>query len=405
MLNQNISVDRAINIILSCIKEAEEEKIHFADGLGRYLSRDIISGFSVPFFDNSAMDGFALRAEEIKDASKDNPVKLKIVDEIWAGKIARPLPDSKCCVKIYTGAMIPDGADCVVRQEDVTIEGDYALFFNPVEKGNDIRLKGEEIKENDVVASKGSRITPAMIGLFASLMKKEIYVYKKPKIAILATGSELIDIDEQTGFGKIVNSNSYALMAMAREAGAEAFNGGIIKDNRDELEKAFYTYKDTDLVITTGGVSVGEYDLVKDVFANLGVNWLFWKVRMRPGHPVAFGVYNNRLFFALPGNPVSAMVTFDQFVLPAIKKFFSAPWEKKTIYAIATDDIRKKSGRTHFLRGRAYTKDGELFVDIFPNQASSAITSMTLANCYVILKEDNTRINKGEKVLIELFEN
>ncbi|MCX7990681.1 MAG: molybdopterin molybdotransferase MoeA [Proteobacteria bacterium] len=405
MLKEQISVKEAKSIILSQTYETEEEEIIFSQSLGRYTSREIKSPFNIPNFDNSAMDGFAVKSSILSSASPENPVKLKIVDEIWAGKIPKVSISSENCVKIYTGAIVPEGADAIVRKEDVSVDGDMALFKSPVEKGYDIRKEGEEIKKGEIVINKGYKITSSAIGLLASLMIKKIRVFRKPKVLIIATGSELIDIEESFSYGKIVNSNSYALISMTSEYGAEPVNGGIVKDSRQSLKECFKKIDMADVVITTGGVSVGDYDLVKDVFGELGVNWHFWKVRMRPGHPVAFGTYQKKLFFALPGNPVSAMVTYDQFVLPAIKKMLGVEnYQRKTLYAIVTDDIKKKADRTHFLRGKFYTKDGQLYVDVFPNQSSSAISSMINSNCYVILEEGNTRIKRGEKALIELFE-
>lgn len=406
MIKEYVSVREAKDIILSQCKETDEEEVFFSESLGRYVSKDIKSKLPVPLFDNSAMDGFAVRSCDLSKASKENPISLKIIDEVWAGKVPNPLTEPFTCMRIYTGAIIPDGADAVVRKEDVTVQEDIALFSQPIEAGTDIRKKGEEIKEGDTVIKRGYRITPPAIGLLSSLMIKKVNVFKKPKVLVIATGSELIDIDGDFSYGKIVNSNSYALISMISEYGAEPIYGGIVEDTKEKLAESFKLANQADIIITTGGVSVGEYDLVKDVFGSLGVNWLFWKVRMRPGHPVAFGVFKEKLFFALPGNPVSAMVTFDQFVLPAIKRMLGVEnFERKRFFAIATDDIKKKADRTHFLRGRVYTKDETLFVDIFPNQSSAAISSMTNSNCYVILEEGNTRIKKGERALVELFEN
>lgn len=401
-----ISVKEARDIILNETYETEEEEVIFNEALNRYASRDIISSYSIPQFDNSAMDGFAVNAYDLKDASTENPVRLKIIDEIWAGKIPKKGLTEKSCVKIYTGAIIPEGANAVVRKEDVELLGDFAIFKKPVEVGFDIRRKGEEIKEGDIVIKKGYRFTASSVGLLASLMIRKVKVFRKPKVLIIATGSELIDIDASYSFGKIINSNSYALIAMTKEYGGEPVYGGIVEDSKDDLVRCFKDIRDVDIIITTGGVSVGDYDLVKDVFGSLGVRWLFWKVRMRPGQPVAFGKYDKKLVFALPGNPVSSMVTFDQFVVPALKKMMGVEkYERTRLLAIVTEDIKKKSDRTHFLRGRCYFKDEELFVDVFPNQSSSAISSMINSNCYVILEEGNTRIKKGSKVLIELFEN
>lgn len=404
MLKTSISIKEAKEIILSNVKELSSENILTTESLGRYVSEDVVSSLDIPQSDNSAMDGFAVNSDDIVNASKDNPVTLKIVDEIYAGKHSELNIPKGCCVRIFTGAKIPAGADAVVRQEDVEFDNNTATFFSSVEKGTDIREAGDDVKKGQVVLQKGSRITPAAIGMLAALNKKNINVFKKPKVFILATGNELIELGEQLADNKIVNSNSYALSAMITETGAIPVYGGIAKDDEVAIMSIFDKAQEADIVITTGGVSVGEYDLVKDTFAKCGVDWLFWKVKIRPGHPVAFGMYKSKLFFGLPGNPVSAMVTFDQFIRPAILKMMGAKTtERIRFFATSTDDIKKKPDRTHLLRARLFSLDGELFVEVMKNQSSAAISTMLDANCYIILEENRTKIKKGDKVLVEVF--
>ncbi|GAB4437196.1 MAG: molybdopterin molybdotransferase MoeA [bacterium] len=404
MLKESIPIKEAKEIILNNTKSLGSEVVSITESLGRYVYIDIASTVNIPPTDNSAMDGFAVISDDILYATKEHPVTLKVIDEIYAGKNYNERLMPGTCVRIFTGAKIPDGADAVVRQEDVIFDKQKAIFTSPVTKGTDIREAGEDVKKGQIILSAGDRISSAAIGMLAALNIKEIEVFKKPKVFVLATGNELLELGSNLSDGKIVNSNSYALSALIAECGAEPINGGISDDNESSIINAFRSIGDADIVITTGGVSVGEYDLVKDVFAKLGVKWLFWKVKIRPGHPVAFGILDDKLFFGLPGNPVSSMVTFDQFVRIAILKMMGAKeTERLRFYAISKSDIRKKPDRTHFLRARLFAEDGLLYAEALKNQSSAAISSMLSANSYIILEENRTRINKGDKVLVELF--
>lgn len=404
MLKESVILYEAVDIVLNNTPLKSKEEISITESLGRFLAEDIFSPYPLPLNDNSAMDGFALISSDIKDATLDNMIKLKIVDVVTAGK--RPLIELKNgeCVRIFTGGIIPKGADAVVRQEDVLIDGEYAFFKSSVEPGSDIRRRGSDLCEGQKILSLGDRITPGVIGLCSALRIKSVRVFQKPTIYIIATGSELVDIDSPFDNFSVVNSNSYSLSAMVKELSAQPFYGGILKDTKEAIRESFKKAIEHDIVITTGGVSVGEYDLVKDVFAEMGVKWLFWKVKMRPGHPVAFGIYENKLFFGLPGNPVSAMVTFDQFVRPAIFKMCgSKNYKRKVLKARSKSKIKKKEGVVHFIRGIVSVEDGELVVESINNQSSSAINTMAQANCYIILNEKQTRIEPGEVVQVEIF--
>ncbi len=404
MLKESVRLEEAKQIILNNTRELGTEVVFTPEAAGRHVASDITAPFSLPSADNSAMDGFALFSEDIKEASKDNPITLRVIDEIYAGKMCDTKLTRGCCVRIFTGAKIPPGADTVVRQEDVIREGEYVTFFAPQESGVDIRKAGDDVKKGQRILKKGDIITPPAIGLLTALNIAKVTVFRKPKVFIVATGNELLELGSQLVENKIINSNSYALFNMCLECGATPVYGGITNDDENMIMSLFEKAKNADIVVTTGGVSVGEYDLVKDAFAKKGVEWLFWKVKIRPGHPVAFGIFENRLFFGLPGNPVSSMITFDQFVRPAILAMMGAiKTERLRFYATSEDDIKKKPDRTHFLRAIVYSKDGELSVKVMKNQSSAAISTMLDANCYIILEEGRTKINKGEKVLVEVF--
>lgn len=404
MLKESVILYEAVHIVLDNTPLKPIEEIFITESLGRFLAEDIFALYSLPLNDNSAMDGFAVISSDIKNATPDNMVKLKIVDVITAGKKPSIELNTGECARIFTGGIIPKGADAVVRQEDVLVEGEFAFFKSPVEPEKDIRKKGSDLKEGQKILNIGDRITPGIIGLCSALRIKKIKVFQEPTVYIISTGNELVDIDSPFDNFSVVNSNSYSLSAMVKELNAQPVYGGILKDTREAIRESFKKAVEHDIVITTGGVSVGEYDLVKDVFSEMGVQWLFWKVKMRPGHPVAFGLYENKLFFGLPGNPVSAMVTFDQFVRPAIFRMCgSKNYKRKVLKARSKSKIKKKEGVVHFIRGIVTVEDGELVAESISNQSSSAINTMALANCYIILNEKQTRIEPGEFVLVELF--
>lgn len=404
MLRESVTLYEAVSIVLSNTRTKPVEEITITEGLGRFLAEDVFAPYPLPLNDNSAMDGFAVKSSDLEGATQDNLIKLKIVDIITAGK--KPIKELQHgeCARIFTGGIIPKGADAVVRQEDVLIDGDYAFFKNSVAPGNDIRKRGSDLEQGQRILSIGDRITPAIIGLCSALRIKDLKVFQKPAVYIIATGNELVDIDSPFDNFSVVNSNSYSLSAMVKELNAEPVIGGILIDTKEAIRESFEKAIEHDIIITTGGVSVGEYDLVKDVFAEMGVEWLFWKVKMRPGHPVAFGVYGGKLFFGLPGNPVSCMVTFDQFVRPAIFKMCgSQNYKRKVLKARSKSMIKKKEGVVHFIRGVVSIEDGELVVESIGNQSSSAINTMAQANCYIILNEKQTRIEPGEEVWVEIF--
>lgn len=404
MLKESIAHRDALKIILEQVKEAHSEEVSFSESLDRYISQDIFAPYPLPLHDNSAMDGYAVNSVDLKNATPQNPVVLELIDTISAGKKSTTELKNGQCIRIFTGAILPKGADAVVRQEDVQVEGNKVYFKAHVEPENDVRKRGSDLNEGQVVLKKGERVSPAAIGLLAALRMKKIKVYKKPSIYLIATGNELVDVDAPYSDNTIVNSNSYSLSAMAMQLGAEPIIGGIVKDDEESIRESFKKASCNNIVITTGGVSVGEYDLVKQVYAEMGVQWLFWKVKIRPGHPIAFGIYKNTLFFGLPGNPVSAMVTFDQFVRPSVMKMFgNEQVERQKFNAKCKSYIKKKAGIKHFIRGICYLQDGELYVESAQNQSSSAINIMVSANCYIILDENRTIVNPGEQVIVEIF--
>lgn len=397
-----ISVDDALKIVLENINTLADTEVKLTDGLDRVLKEDIYSSFNVPQYDNSAMDGYAVRYQDIQNVSKDNPVTLDIIEELAAGSLSSKIVGENLATKIMTGALIPQGADSVIKIEDTEyVEKNKVRIFNKIPLGKNVRKKGEDIKNKELVLSRGTFLKSSHIGLLASLGKQKINVIKNPKIAILATGDEVINIDEKLDPGKLYSSNTYSLFCQIIKCGGTPKILGIAKDNAKDLEEKIKNGFDCDLILTSGGVSVGDYDLVKSTFNNLGADIKFWKVSMRPGKPLVFGIINGIPWFGLPGNPVSSMVSFEIFVKPAIFKMTNQKLYKKTkVEAVLKEDITKKSGLRSYLRAKTFWKDGHYITTTTGPQGSGILKSMVYANSLIILPEEKEVIKKNTKVSV-----
>lgn len=404
MPRESLTIGEAKALIYGQVRPGPAESVPLINAIGRHLFDDVTAPYSLPLWDGSAMDGYAVRAADLANASADTPASLPVAGEIPAGrKLSRPMAAGSC-VRIFTGARMPDGADAVVRQEDCVQDGPVCRFTQPVAQGLDVRTAGEDVVQGRLIAGRGDLVTPALAGLLASLRLARVPVFAKPRMLIFATGDELAGVRSRHGSTAIVNSNSYTIHGLATQAGAAPVMGGIVRDNRASVIRNFPRTEGFDIVVTTGGVSVGKYDLVREVFGELGVRWIFWKIRIRPGQPVAFGIRGRTLFFGLPGNPVSAMVTFDQFVRPAILRMCGVENpERPVVFAELAEPVDKKPGRTHILRGRVEVRDGRLVVHPAANQSSAALSVMAAANCLVFIDEHRTRLDAGEQVPVELI--
>jgi len=320
-MKQKISVAEAQKIILETAPRLGSEVVSLRESQGRVLAEAVASGRTLPPADNSAMDGYALRAADLEGADAAAPVELPVVYEVAAGGAGPRKLEAGEAARIFTGAAVPPGADAVVEQEVVERSGDRARFQAPVASGNHIRRAGEDIREGDVVLEPGVRLGPGQLGLLASLGRSAVKVVQRPRVALLSSGDELIEPDGDPAGGKIVSSNSYSLAAQCRELGIDANYLGIASDTPESLEAHLRAGLASDILITSAGVSVGDHDYVRPILDKLGCSLIFWGVRMKPGFPLVFGRFENGpLVFGLPGNPVSAMVSFEQFVRPAIRK-------------------------------------------------------------------------------------
>ncbi|MDP3730388.1 MAG: molybdopterin molybdotransferase MoeA [Candidatus Omnitrophota bacterium] len=401
-----INVDSALKIILNDIRTLRGESAHLTESLGRVLAEDIYASSDIPGFDNSAMDGYALRALDTQNASKRIPKILNVIEDRRAGYISRREIKNGQAIRIMTGAVMPKGSDSVVMVEDTQRHGkDNVKIFNPVKRGDSVRRKGEDIKKGEMVLVKGTRLNSAHVGLLASLGKARVLVSRKPKIAILATGDEVVDVGGKLKPGELRSSNTYTLYSQILKCGGIPKNLGIAKDKPQMLEAKLRSGLDCDMILTSGGVSVGDYDLVKFILAKMGTNIRFWKVAMRPGKPLVFGLVKGIPIFGLPGNPVSSMITFDVFVKPAMLKMEGADdFSAKNVDAVLEEGITKRRGLRYFVRAITRWDDGVYFTRTTGPQGSGILKSMALANSLIVLPEEEENVDKGVRVTVRFLE-
>lgn len=397
-----VSTDEAIELILNETSPPGSVAIPLEESLGLVLYREISSPVNLPLFTNSAMDGYALRSVDTAGVSMTNPASLKIVATIKAGEPAALHVGSGQAAKIMTGAAVPEGADAVVRIEDV-IEIDGELSINSeVEKSANIRFEGEEIKIGESALTAGVLISPAVIGFLRELGIESVEVYNPPRVSLVVTGEELARRDEDIERGKIRDSNSVMLKAALSRDAASLISAVAVSDNKADILSAVNSaIESSDILITTGGVSVGDYDYVKEVFTSLGVRQIFWGIAQRPGGPMFFGKKGETLVFGLPGNPASSLVCYYEYVRPAIRSMMG----KRDIFlreesAYLLNPISKKAGKKHFLRGYVRTEDGKRCVSTTGGQGSHMLKSFALSNCLIVLSEEDT--DKSEYSLVNI---
>lgn len=401
-----IPVKEARGIVLGQIPVLGTENLDILSALKRVLAEDIIAPYDVPPHHNSAMDGYAVRSEDVQDASKKEPAMLEVIEDLPAGYVSQHRLERGQAIRIMTGAPVPEGADAIVRVEDTErAEQNIVRIFQGVAPQHDMRLKGEDIRKGDIVLHKGIVIRPADIGLLASLGRSRLQVYQRAQVAILSTGDELVDLDAPLQPGKIMNSNSYSLAALVLETGAIPIQLGIAKDTREDLEAKFTAGVRADVIISSGGVSVGDYDLVKDILNQQGSHMQFWKVCMKPGKPQAFGTIQGKPTFGLPGNPVSSMVSYEIFVRPALLKMMGhTRIYRPVVTATIEEDIRKTDERKHFVRVVIRQERGQYLASTTGAQGSGILSSMAKANGLAVIDEDRMLVRTGETVPVMLLD-
>ena len=395
--------DQASAHIDQCIKRLQSvEQVPIQSALDRVLASDITSPIDVPPYDNSAMDGYAIVAADIPESGEQ---RLKNVATVMAGKPYTGTIEQGQCARIMTGGKMPVGADTVVMQELVNVDGDTIFIGSGHHKGDHVRNAGDDITAGQLILQQGHKLSPADIGLLASLGIPEIKVYRKIRVAFFSTGDELKPLGSILQEGQIYDSNRYTLFAMLSHMGAETLDMGAIADDRTAIETAFQIAStNADVLITTGGVSVGEADYVKEILSEHG-KIEFWKLAVKPGKPLAFGRINDCWFFGLPGNPVSAMVTFYQLVLPALRKLSGqSKLEHLTIKLRCMSKLKKTPGRLEFQRGvMAKNSAGEFVVTGTGSQGSHVLSSVSKANCFIVLPLEWGDVDIGTEVEVQPF--
>ena len=398
-----LSVPEASARILEHIERLSTERVPLLDALGRVLAESVHAPMTLPAWDNSAMDGYAVRASDIDAASKEHPIRLRVLETVAAGAFPTHRVSDGEAIRIMTGAPLPEGADTVVRVEDTDAGTSDVLVRDARDARRNIRPRGEDFREGDPVVDAGTVLGAAQIGVLASVGRTTVDVYRRPRVAILGSGDELVDLDrfhEVLAGRKIVSSNGYTLHALVRDAGGEPVNLGIARDDPVSLRDHLARSEGCDLLITSAGVSVGEFDYTREVVSALGAEMKFWRVRMRPGAPLGFGILGAMPWIGLPGNPVSTMVTFELFVRPMLRRMLGhTRLFRRPIAVVLEEPVSIGARLTHFLRCVVTTRDdGVLTARLTGPQGSGILTSMSRANALLVVPEDRPRVDAGERL-------
>lgn len=402
-----ISFHEARSKMLEGIKPLPSEKCPLTDLLGRVLAHDVTASFDIPPKDNSAMDGFAVIAADIANATEQNPITLHVIEDVPAGRVATKALKPGQAIRIMTGAQVPQGADAVVPVELTSkgIQNIEVRILKAVKQGANVRRQGEDVKAGQLLIPKGTRLRPQEVGLIASLGLTDVLVYKQPVVGVLSSGNEIADPGQPLKPGQIYDANRFSVAGQVNEAGAKVNDYGIVPDDLNSIKNALNkASQECDVIITSGGVSVGDYDLMKQALSELG-SMNFWQVKQKPGKPLAFGHINGKPVIGLPGNPVSSMVVCDQYVLPLLLKMQGCrDILKKSISAVCDQDIRKQPGRTEFLRAKVEWREGAYHAMLTGPQGSGILTSMVQADGLMILPEECGGVKRGDMVNVELFD-
>ena len=380
-----ISIAEAIAQVMSAVVPLAVEEVGIATARGRVVASDVVAGFDIPPFPNSQMDGFAVRSRDLDGTSEESPGQLRVVATIAAGDAPVNAIGPGEAIRIMTGGAIPDGADAVVKVEDTTTEGATVVVRHAPRPGEFVRPAGEDLRTGDRVLRAGRVLRPADVGLLASLGLPTVRVRVRPRVAVLATGDELVDLGQPLGPGRIYNSNAYTLAAAVEEVGGAAVVFPIVRDSREALRAAFAATRGFDAVLSTGGVSVGDFDFVKEIMDEQGLERRFWQVAQKPGKPITFAARDGQLFFGLPGNPVSSLVCFELYVAPALRRALGMP----DVFAPAVDVVMESGVRTakalcELVRCTLRHEGGRLLASPTGTQSSGVLRSLSLADCLVV---------------------
>ena len=406
-MRTRLQVREAQEIVLEAACPLPPETVAVADGLGRILTESVGSDRTLPPADCSAMDGYAVRAEDLEGSGPDRPRELPVVFEVAAGGQAERALARGEAARIFTGAALPPGSDTVVRQEDTERDGERVRMLVAPRPGDHVRCAGEDVRAGDAVLARGVRLRAAHLGMLAALGRSVVAVRQRPRVALLSGGDELVEPDRPVTGGRIVSSNSYSLAAQCRELGADPLYLGIARDRPEEIERHLRGGLRCDVLVSSAGVSVGDRDFVREVLEKLGCRMVFWGVEMKPGFPLAFGRFEDGpLVFGLPGNPVSAMVTFEEFVRPAILKLAGhTKVFRPRLRARLSEALSKSAGRTHFVRVHLERdEDGEVYATPASNQSSGVLGSMTRSDGLLLFPAEATELRAGAAATVQVLD-
>jgi molybdopterin molybdotransferase len=400
-MKQAVQVAEAQEIVLDCVRLIDVERVDLLSALHRVIAEDVIAPRFIPPHDNSAMDGYAVMHHDVAEATPERPAILQVVEVLPAGKLPQHQVQPGQVIKIMTGAALPVGADTVVQVEHTNGSDTTVEIYRAPRRGSHLRQRGEDIAVGDCLVQKNTRLRPAELGVLASIGKAQVLVYRRPRVAILATGDEIADLGDPDISDKIINSNSYTLAGQLTEAGGSPVLLGVARDTREEISQRLASGLHADILITSGGVSAGDFDYVRECLEQAGFVPRFWTVAMRPGSPITFGLVGQVPVFSLPGNPVACMVTFELFVRPALLKM-SGHTELFRSYtpAVLQDEVHKRPGVRTFLRGILQQHDGQATVTTTGPQGSGILRSMSLANCLIDLPEETQTLESGAIVQV-----
>ena len=399
-----LTPEEARAIVLDHVQVLGPERVSLLDATGRVLAQDVLARRDNPPCDNSAMDGYAVRHEDVATARDDAPVALEVIEDIPAGKVPQKVVGSGQASRIMTGAAVPAGADTIVPVEDTRPAEQEVEILAIEECGAHIRRRGEDMRGGEPIIKAGTECGPGELAVLAAVQQSFVSVYRRPRVAILSTGDELVEIEETPGEGQIVNSNTCALAAFCHAHGAEPVMLPTVADDEAAIRATIEAALRADFAVSSGGVSVGEYDFVKKVLDDLGAETIFWRVAMKPGKPLVFCTVGGVPYFGLPGNPVSSMMSFLQFVRPAIRKAAGYPqsaWFLPEAHARVESPCDNDGDRRQYMRATLRYEDGQFWVRPARSQGSHIISSMLNANSFVVL-EPRQRAEVGDEVLVQV---
>jgi len=398
-----LSFEQARQVILENSRPAGVEQVNLLDAVGRVLVHDMQAPWDMPLWDNSAMDGYAVRSADCRQA----PRTLAVTGYIPAGSRGDGITvEAGCAVRIMTGAPLPAGCDAVVPVEETDDGQQQVTLLQPVDKGQHIRVRGEDVAAGAVFVRAGAIVRPPEINMLANFGKSLVAVYRRPLVAILSTGDELIELGATPGPGEIVNSNALSLAAAVVETGCIPLMIGIARDNRESHLEKLREGLQADVLITSAGVSAGDRDLVRDVLEELGAKQVFWKVGIKPGGPTAFALYGAKPVFSLPGNPVSTMITFEEFVRPALLKMLGHQQVLRPLFkAVLREKLQKKPGKVQIVRLRLENEGGRWFASSAGNQQTAILRTMVDAQALAVLPAESSHFAAGDEVDVHFYGN